>query len=273
MPELPEVETVKKALERVLIGKTIVKVITRIPQLRYSLKEIKGKQLSGKKILAIERRGRYIILSLNENKRLLLHLGMSGSCRVVKQGETIRKHEHVLFELSNGTSWRFDDTRRFGFIILYTAGYEPDCLKNLGPEPLNGKFNPQYLFSASRHRRCPVKTLIMENKTVTGVGNIYANEALFNAKIDPRKHAGRLTETECRLLVLEIKKILKKAIKAGGTTIIDFKGVDGSEGKFKFALRVYGKAGKACPRCGKKHNLQRIKLGGRSTFFCKKCQK
>lgn len=273
MPELPEVETVKNALETVLVGTQIDRVITRIPKLRYSLNSIKGKKLSGKKITAMERRGRYIIVHFSGNERLLLHLGMSGCCRVVDQETPVLKHEHVLFELKNGKSWRFDDTRRFGFIIPYLAGHEPDCLKNLGPEPLSEIFNTEYLFSVSRNRRCPIKSLIMENKTVTGIGNIYANEALFMAGVDPGKLSGKLTESECEKLVDCIKNILNRAIAAGGTTIVDFKGVDGSEGKFKFELQIYGRATEPCFRCGNGQHINKIKLGGRSTYFCGKCQR
>lgn len=273
MPELPEVETVKNALERVLLGLTIIKVTTLIDKLRYPLKDISNEKLAGEKIHKLERRGRYIIISLNGKKRLLLHLGMSGNCRIVKNDTPPRKHEHVLFELNNGMSWRFDDTRRFGFILLFKAGNEPKCLNNLGPEPLTSDFNASYLFALSRKRKCPIKNLIMNNKAVTGVGNIYANEALFNAGINPIKPSNRLDKEQCELLVNAIKNILKKAIEAGGTTIVDFKRVDGTEGKFKFALKLYGKAGEYCPRCQENHKIKRVKIGGRSTFLCPCCQK
>ncbi|UDQ97363.1 bifunctional DNA-formamidopyrimidine glycosylase/DNA-(apurinic or apyrimidinic site) lyase [Lentisphaerota bacterium WC36G] len=273
MPELPEVETVKKALEKVLIHHKIVATNTYIDKMRYSVDSLHDVKLNSE-IIAFRRRGRYIIVELDSNQCYIIHLGMSGSMRVVVDNEPRKKHEHVLISLDNGMSWRFDCPRRFGFMVLeqlHERGNEPLILAKLGIEPFDEKFTGGYLYKKIHKRKVKIKTLLMDNSIVVGVGNIYVNEVLFQCQISPYRTADSISKKECELLVKNIKEILARAIEAGGTTIADFKGVDGEEGKFVQELLVYGKHGENCPVC--RNEIIKEVIGSRSAFYCKKCQK
>ena len=272
MPELPEVETVCKALEQSLLHQTLNKVTVRNGSLRHAVTENDFKSFLGLKINSMFRRAKYIIASLGQDKHLLIHLGMTGKHRVVEQNLEFKKHEHLIFELDNNKQWRYEDVRRFGFIVPYEGSLK-DCplLSKLGPEPLTEQFTAEYLYAQSRNKSKAIKTLIMDNPIVVGVGNIYASEALFLAKIHPELPSKNLSKKQAEKLVLAIKEILTAAIKAGGTTIVDFQTPDGTEGYFFRELQVYGREKDACNIC--QTTIQKIKQTGRSTFFCPKCQK
>jgi formamidopyrimidine-DNA glycosylase len=275
MPELPEVETVCRSLAKHLTGRSISRVTVRNPRLRTPLCEDQLNTVcAGRKIVNLRRRAKYIIAELDSENALLLHLGMTGKFRLVEQNTSIKKHEHVLFELDNGYSWRYEDTRRFGSIKcvrLPIPGGMPEGLECLGPEPLTSDFDGSVLFKKSRKKTKPLKNFIMDNAVVVGVGNIYAAEALFRAQLSPLREAGSLTKKTASLLSAKIKEILTQAIEAGGTTINDFKTPDGNEGYFFRKLAVYGRYEEACLICS--GPIKKVVQAGRSTFYCGKCQK
>ena len=274
MPELPEVETITNALNYAILGQSFLEINIFFPKLRYDLTLQNEEKLLNQKIIKIYRRARYTIIELENKHAITLHYGMTGSVRICDPKDKRRKHEHVCFELSNGQSLRFEDPRRFGHIShckLTTPHALPPELSELGIEPLTDEFTGRYLFTQFKTRRTPIKTAIMENKIVVGVGNIYANESLFASKINPQAKANEISSKKLNLLVKNIKVILKQAIAAGGTTIADFKGLNGQEGKFDINLKVYGRTNEQCFTC--KTPIQKIKQAGRSTFLCPKCQK
>ncbi len=274
MPELPEVETIKNALSRNILHRAFSNIEIFIEICRYPLKPLLDPALLNQEIVDVRRRARYLIIELENQMALTIHFGMSGSMRIAPSEAPRKKHEHVVFYLNNGATMRFDCPRRFGFIRagrLRAPGEVPDELKNLGIEPLSDEFSGSYLKKKFAERSAKVKNAIMDNQIVVGVGNIYANESLFLSGIHPLTPVGKLSLGDCNRLVNHIKETLKKAIAAGGTTIADFKGVDGSEGKFVQQLQVYGKSTEPCPVCGTA--ISRETIGGRSSFYCCKCQK
>ncbi len=274
MPELPEVETITRALSASLTGKHFTAIKTFIAAIRYPLDLENRPELVGQKIISVRRRARYIIIELKNRWAFVMHLGMSGAIRIVPADEPKRKHDHVFFHLSDGMTMRYECPRRFGFIktcLLDAPGAHPSVLVNLGVEPLSDEFTPDYLYNNLQKRSMPVKNAIMDNKIVVGVGNIYAAESLFLCGISPLRKASTVTKAQCVKMVKIIKEVLKRSIEAGGTTISDYKQVDGSEGKFVQQLKMYGKDGQPCPECGT--IVQKAVLGGRSSCFCPKCQK
>ncbi|MBN2641137.1 MAG: bifunctional DNA-formamidopyrimidine glycosylase/DNA-(apurinic or apyrimidinic site) lyase [Victivallales bacterium] len=274
MPELPEVETIKNALSAHVLNHTFTKIEIFIDVCRYPLAPLLDKELCNHRIMELRRRGRYLIIELDNFRALIFHFGMSGSLRVVPADEPRRKHEHAVFYIDNGMTMRFDCPRRFGFIktcVLSAPGAVPSELAELGVEPLSDEFTGKYLKRRLTGRKQKIKTAIMDNRIVVGVGNIYANESLFLSGISPLREAGTITLRQCNELVRHIRDTLHKAIAAGGTTIADFKSVDGSEGKFVLQLNIYGKEGKPCPRC--EDTIVRNIVGGRSAFYCPGCQK
>jgi len=271
MPELPEVETVKRGLEHYAQGQVIEKTIIRQYQLRWPINRKLNSLLKQQRIHNIRRRGKYLLLAL-DNGTLIMHLGMSGRIHIIPSETKPEKHDHVDIILSNGQCLRFTDPRRFGAIIWTTrAAEQHKLLKSLGPEPLTDDFNADYLYQKTRKRKTCIKSLIMNSKIVVGVGNIYANEALFNSKIKPNKTAQRLTVKQCNLLVTQIKLVLENACKAGGTTLKDFISTEGKPGYFQQQLKVYGRKGQPCYDC--KQPLIAIRISDRSTVYCKHCQK
>lgn len=277
MPELPEVETICRALKPRLEGRTVQAVVVRTEKLRLQLDETALRDCCvGRTIEQIRRRGKYLIVELSDTRALLIHLGMTGAFRVCSQDEPVRVHEHVVWDLPGNSSWRFADVRRFGSVqpcMLSAPGTDPDCLPCLGPEPLGDAFTAEYLHAACRDRKRPIKNLIMDQNVVVGVGNIYASEALFRSRIHPRRASLRLSRETCERLVAAIRDVLTEAIAHGGTTISDFRQVDGTEGKFRLRLEVYGRAGEKCPRCGTRGDIRRVVLAGRSSFYCPRCQR
>lgn len=273
MPELPEVETVVRALDTVLVGR-LVKGVRLLGRMRRDFDPAEADRLlKGKKITAVKRRAKYIVIECVGAVGLLSHLGMTGSFRVEQAKIPYGTHDRAAVCLDRGEELRYADVRRFGFvspIVLPGEGLWPEELAGLGPEPLENAFNAKYLFSRAQNRKTPVKIFIMDQAIVVGVGNIYASEALFAARIDPRRAVNDLTAAEWKALAAEIRKTLRKSIKLGGSSIRNYRTVDGSEGAFQLALNVYGKKAEACSACGTE--IESIRQGGRSTFFCPRCQ-
>jgi formamidopyrimidine-DNA glycosylase len=271
MPELPEVETTLRGIAPHLTGQRIVEFIIRQPKLRWPVPRGLNQRLAGEKIEALSRRAKYLLLQTRAGT-LILHLGMSGSLRLVDKNSPARKHDHVDIVLQSGKALRLTDPRRFG-ALLFTRD-DPathELIAHLGPEPLSSDFSASALFAKSRHRRIAIKPFIMDSKVVVGVGNIYANEALFLAGINPKREAGKISMARYERLVAAIKQVLTEAISQGGTTLRDFVGGDGRPGYFAQALKVYGREGMPCPACGTP--VKQFRQGQRSTFYCPHCQK
>ena len=274
MPELPEVETIGRALKEFLTGRIIKSVQIFTPRLREPLDSLKDERLPGSKVLDVRRRGRYLIVDLEDNLALLMHFGMSGVLKTIPLDTPKAKHEHVIFDLGNNDSLRFECPRRFSLLKLIELperGAVPAELDKLGVEPLSNSFNAEYFCNAAAKRRIALKEFIMDNSVVTGVGNIYATEALFNTRLSPLRPACDVTMPEAEKLIAEIKVILEKSIAAGGTTFSDYRQLDGSTGKYVLELNAYGRSGKNCPVCSREFAV--IKQGGRTTVYCPECQK
>ena len=270
MPELPEVETTLRGIAPHVIGRKITAVIVRNPRLRWTVPE-DIQSLRGRRLTSARRRGKYLLLE-SDCGTLLLHLGMSGSLRVIESSASWRPHDHFALEFDTGRQLRLHDPRRFGCVLLlHDDPATHPLLRGLGPEPLGEGFTADYLFQRARGRSAPVKQFIMDSGIVVGVGNIYACESLFLAGIRPTRKAGKVTRAEFTRLVAAIRKVLSASIKKGGTTLRDFLREDGEPGYFKQSLRVYDRDGQACKRCGAP--VKRLVLGQRSTFFCPVCQK
>jgi len=271
MPELPEVETTRRGIEPHLQGRIITRLTVRQPRLRWPVPAELEQLLSGQRIERVERRAKYLLIPF-ERGTLIMHLGMSGSLRIVPVGDAVGKHDHVDIELSSGQLLRYTDPRRFG-AILWQAADAPahSLLEGLGPEPLTDQFDGDYLFAKSRRRNVPVKSFLMDGRVVVGVGNIYANEALFAAGIRPDRVAGKISRAAYVKLVEEVKRVLARSIKQGGTTLRNFVGGDGKPGYFRQQLLVYGRGGEACLQCSTV--LTEVRLGQRSTVFCRRCQR
>ena len=271
MPELPEVETTLRGIEPFVLKQKIVAVTIRHYGLRWPIQPDIATVLTGQTVKTALRRGKYLLLG-TENGTLIIHLGMSGSIRILTTETTPKKHDHVDVTFANGATLRFTDPRRFGAFLWTSASIETHALlKHLGPEPLSDNFTGEYLWKHARKRKVPIKSFIMDSKVVVGVGNIYANEALFDVGITPKKAAGKITLPHYVALASAIKKILQAAIKQGGTTLKDFVSSDGTKGYFKVHLQVYGRGGEPCVVC--KTTLKEIRLGQRSTVYCPRCQK
>lgn len=271
MPELPEVETTKRGIEPHLIGKKISDVVIREKRFRWPIQSCLKKNIQNQIILSVSRRSKYILFHLS-NGSFMIHLGMSGSLRITDNKQPIKKHDHVDIKTNENKILRFNDPRRFGCLLW--LGRQPQkhfLLCTLGPEPLTDEFKADYLFKKSRGRNLPIKNFIMNNSVVVGVGNIYANESLFISGIRPSRKTHKLTKKECQKLVDAIVKVLKSSIDMGGTTLKDFVNSDGNPGYFQQTLFVYGRDNEQCKVCKSKIQLERI--GQRSSYFCKKCQK
>ena len=271
MPELPEVETTRRGIASLISGCQIAELELRTDKLRWPLDHGLRDLLPGQSVQAVERRAKYLLLRCDRGT-LILHLGMSGSLRVIEAGATENKHDHVDLIFTNGSCLRFNDPRKFG-ALLWCVGdpAEHPLLAGLGPEPLSEQFHGDYLWRKSRQRKTTVKQFIMDQKLVVGVGNIYASESLFRAGIRPDLAAGKIGRERYRRLAAAIKEILTAAIAAGGTTIADFQQADGKPGYFKQQLQVYGRDGEPCPLC--QQSISCVRLGQRSTYFCRRCQR
>lgn len=271
MPELPEVETTRRGLAPHLVGATVADVVVRHPQLRWPVPADLPRLLRGHTILALHRRAKYLLVEF-ERGALILHLGMSGSLRILPAQTPPEKHDHFDLVLSNGMLMRLRDPRRFGAVLWHEGDIsDHPLLAALGPEPLGKDFDAAHLYQATRKKTAAIKLVIMDNHVVVGVGNIYANEALFRAGIKPQLAAGKLSRERCARLVEEIRATLTEAIALGGSTLRDFVNSDGQPGYFQQSYWVYGRAGEPCRRCGSL--IKQIKQGQRSSFYCPHCQR
>ncbi len=269
VPELPEVETTRRGVAPYLENRRILSIKVHNANLRWEVPE-RLMALSGEMVRSLSRRGKYLILSFDSGATLI-HLGMSGSLRIVANGERLRKHDHIEWILDGGHTMRFHDPRRFGCVLWSENWREHDLIRHLGPEPLSDDFDASYLYSLAKGRKTPIKSLIMNAQVVVGVGNIYANEALFLSGIHPGRQAGRISRKRFGRLVGEIKAVLNAAITQGGTTLRDFVDSDGNPGYFKQQLYVYGRGGLACKQCGS--TLREMRQNQRATVFCSRCQR
>jgi formamidopyrimidine-DNA glycosylase len=270
MPELPEVETTRRGIAPHLVGRRIDKVLLRRPDLRWPIPAAIGEQLPGRTIDAVTRRAKYLLLQTDAGSALL-HLGMSGMLRVLDPATPVGKHDHYDLHLDSGRVLRFTDPRRFGSLLWQGPGEVHPLLGGLGPEPLSEAFDGDLLWHLSRGRRGAVKSFVMDQAVVVGVGNIYASEALFAAGIHPSRPAGRVSRARYVALADAIRRILAHAIERGGTTLRDFLAPDGAPGYFEQELMVYGRAGKPCRACGTP--IRSRVIGQRNTFWCPRCQR
>jgi len=271
MPELPEVETTLRGLAPHLLGQRIVGVEIRHPHLRWPIPKNLPKLLRGLTIHSISRRAKYLLVECGSGT-LILHLGMSGSLRILPVAAAIEKHDHFDLLLGNGLLMRLRDPRRFG-AVLWCEGdpAQHSLLVKLGPEPLQENFDADHLYRATRHRSAAIKLVIMDSHVVVGVGNIYANEALFRAGIRPQLPASKLSKPRCTRLVQTIRETLTEAIELGGSSLRNFVNSDGKPGYFQQHYWVYGRANEPCHACGA--SIKQIKQGQRSSFYCPVCQK
>lgn len=270
MPELPEVEITRQGLLP-LINQTVKCVVIRNPSMRWPIPDHLTTTLSNQKLLGLTRRAKYILAEF-ENGTLLIHLGMSGHISLLDRNYPAEKHDHFDIQFQDQQVLRLNDPRRFGAVLW--GGESPQehpLLSKLGPEPLESAFNAKYLYQQIRSRKAPIKNTIMDAHLVVGVGNIYASESLFRARINPQLPAQKLSLAKCEKLVVEIKSTLADALKAGGSSLQDFKAVNGQSGYFQQSYFVYGRTDMPCKVCSSL--IKCIRLGQRSTFFCQTCQK
>ncbi|SEC62463.1 bifunctional DNA-formamidopyrimidine glycosylase/DNA-(apurinic or apyrimidinic site) lyase [Rhodobacter sp. 24-YEA-8] len=283
MPELPEVETVRRGLEPVMEGQQILTAQVNRPDLRWPFPPRMAERLTGARINALRRRSKYILADLSSGETLLIHLGMSG--RMLISGAQVggfhhdhpqpAKHDHVVFDMEGGTRVTFNDPRRFGAMdLLDTASAEAHpLLAVIGPEPLGNAFDGDYLAGRLAGRKTPVKSALLDQRIVAGLGNIYVCEVLFRAGIAPDRLAGDLTGKQAQGLVPLIREVLSEAIEAGGSSLKDYRQADGELGYFQHSFRVYGREGGACTTPGCKGSIARIVQAGRSSFYCPDCQR
>jgi len=287
MPELPEVETIRRGVEPHVVGRTIAKVIVREPRLRWPVPSTLAAFAEGRRITGTSRRGKYLLLHLSGSAlsptplpqagegledRIIIHLGMSGRVFVLDAHHTLLKHDHLDLVLDDGRCLRYHDPRRFGAVLPWAASEgEHVLMQTMGPEPFSEAFHGEYLFEKSRQKTTAVKTFLMDGGVVVGAGNIYAAESLFRARIRPTRAAGKVTRTEYALLAVKVREVLQEAITQGGTTLRDFAGADGAAGYFQQDLFVYGREGLPCRVCGTPIKL--LRLGNRQSCYCPQCQR
>lgn len=270
MPELPEVETTCRGIEPHILNAKVIKVVIRQKQLRWPIDEHLELSLVARQLICIERRAKYILMRF-EHGDLVIHLGMSGSLRVLKNYQAVEKHDHFDVVFDNGATLRLTDPRRFGAVLWQSPQQPLDLLQKMGPEPLTDEFNLASLLASAENRKIAIKQFIMDNKVVVGVGNIYATEALFAAGINPKAPVNQLSKAKLSKLIAAIKYILGVAIERGGTTLKDFVDAQGQPGYFAQELQVYGRKGQSCNNCQKA--LREIKQGQRTTVYCPSCQR
>jgi len=277
MPELPEVETVSQGIKSKLLNHKISKVIVKRRDLRFRMDTKLEQKITNTKINSVSRRAKYILINLDNGLTVIIHLGMSGRIVVedLKSSKNVFKHTHLEIITTGKKKMKFIDPRRFGSVLLHETNNlnTHKLIKNLAPEPLSKEFNATYLFKALKGRSANIKSIIMNQFIVVGVGNIYASESLYKAKIRPGRQAKSLSLTECVLLAKSIKKVLKRSIKLGGSSINDYSLVDGNLGFFQREFEVYGKEGKICRKKTCHSKILRIVIAQRSSFYCSKCQK
>lgn len=274
MPELPEVEVLRRSLEPLLVGDRIDRVSVRNPDLREPVRQRSlARGTAGRAVVALRRRGKYLLVDLERDRTLVVHLGMSGRLTLAAAGVPPEPHEHVVFHLASGRRLRYRDPRRFGLVLALptvTLPRDPH-FADLGVEPLAPGFSGEVLLAAARGRRGPVKAFLMDGRVVVGAGNIYASEALFRAGVHPERSVARIAAARWQRLAEGLVAVLEQAIAQGGTTLNDFADGEGNSGYFQVALAVYGREGEPCSRCGRA--IRRLVQAGRSTFFCSGCQR
>jgi formamidopyrimidine-DNA glycosylase len=272
MPELPEVETTKRGIAPHLIGHSVAEIIIRRSDLRLPIPDSLA-EIAGFQVLDVQRRAKYLIIAVENAQNVIIHLGMSGSLRVVHPDDPFRKHDHVAFTMSSGKQMRYHDPRRFGMVLHVAGGnvMEHPLFQELGPEPLDKSFSANPLFTSLRQVRRPIKTVLMDPRVVVGVGNIYASESLFHARIRPTVSACNLSRFRIEKLVKAVKEVLARSIEQGGTTLRDFVRENGEPGYFRQELFVYERAGQPCRICGT--SIEKSVQAQRSTYDCPKCQR
>ena len=283
MPELPEVETVRRGLQPAMEGEIIAKASVNRPDLRWPFPENMADRLTGKRINALRRRSKYILADLDSGETLLIHLGMSG--RMTVSGVTIgefhhphpvpAKHDHVVFDMANGARVTFNDARRFGAMDLMETAKADDhwLLRDIGPEPFSNSFNEHYLTERLSGKSSPIKTTLLDQGIVAGLGNIYVCEVLYRAGINPKRKAGQISAARIASLVPIIREVLSEAIEAGGSSLKDHRQADGELGYFQHTFRVYDQEGNLCKTEGCPNVIHRFVQSGRSTFYCPQCQR
>lgn len=270
MPELPEVETTRRGIEPHCLNRRIVRATVHDPRLRWPVRGDLAEWLQNRYVVGVNRRSKYLLIEFDNGERLLIHLGMSGSLRIVEPGTPRRKHDHVEIEFDHGPILRYHDPRRFGALLTDHVNNPHERLANLGPEPLTAEFTPHYLRQKIEKRTTAIKTLLMKAEIVVGVGNIYANEALFLAGLHPSTPGCDCAPATIERLVMVIKDVLARAIEQGGTTLRDFVREDGQPGYFKQTLSVYDRADQPCRICSTP--IQKMAQAQRATYFCPVCQ-
>ena len=275
MPELPEVETVMRGLSPAMLGHSIERVKLYRPDLRVPFPKNMQRKLAGQKITTLSRRAKYILINFENDQILVIHLGMSGRVSIIPKSEKydVQKHDHMILTMNSGTRIVYNDPRRFGmvFLVKTNALETHKAFSHLGPEPLGNDFSAPYLLEALKNKKTSIKQAVLDQRVVVGVGNIYACEALYRAGINPKKQAYCIKSEKAEELVKAIRFILRKAIKAGGSTLKDYRHTDGELGYFQHNFTVYDCEGAPCKNCSKA--IKRIVQGGRSTFYCATCQK
>ena len=273
MPELPEVEVLRRSLEAPLVGRRFARVEVREVRLREPVDAPAVESVSGREVASLGRRSKYLLVHLEGNRTLVVHLGMSGRLTLAPRAAPPLPHEHVVFDLEGADRLRFVDPRRFGLVFVTdtTALVADRHFAGLGIEPLDGGLDGAYLQRLASGRRGPVKAFLMDAAVVVGVGNIYASEALFAAGIHPKRSVARISAERWERLATAVRRVLERAIAQGGTTLNDFVDGAGNSGYFQVSLQVYDRAGEPCTRCGKP--IRRLVLSGRSTYFCPRCQR
>lgn len=274
MPELPEVEVIKRGLRKHVTGCKVTGIVAsnkklRLPLPRKGLKSL----ILGARIETVDRRAKFLLVRMDNGAILIIHLGMTGRLSIFPDTAAKSKHDHLILDLDSHKQLRFHDTRRFGFIQVASPGSDlpGTMLAELGPEPLGKKFTPEYLQALAAGKKRPLKNFLMDSRVVAGIGNIYACEILFQAGLNPRKQINRLTRKDWEKIVASSRAVLRKAIKSGGTTINDFVNASGKSGYFQLELQVYGRQGLPCNSCVTP--IAKMTMAGRSTFFCPRCQK
>ena len=276
MPELPEVETVRRGLLPVMEGQEIARAEVRRAGLRWPFPENMAKRLSGQTVAGLRRRSKYILADLSGGETLIMHLGMSGRLLISEAGyREPARHDHVILHMQNGARVTFNDARRFGMMDLVATGAvaRHRLLAGLGPEPLGNGFSQAGLIDALKGRNTPIKSALLDQRVVAGLGNIYVCEVLFRAGLDPRRKARQIAASRVASLVPVIRDVLAEAIAAGGASLKDYRQADGELGYFQHAFRVYGRMGAPCTTPGCSGKISRIKQSGRSTFYCPECQR
>lgn len=288
MPELPEVETVRRGLVPAMEGRVIAKATVNRPDLRRPFPDRMAERLTGRRVLSLRRRSKYILADLDSGETLLIHLGMSG--RMLISGQVLgayhhdvgvidhpepQKHDHVVFDMDGGVRVTFNDARRFGAMDLMPTAQSEDhwLLRDLGPEPLGNAFDEAYLIARLKGRNTPIKTALLDQRIVSGLGNIYVCEVLFRAGINPKRKAGQISATRVATLVPLIREVLSEAIEAGGSSLRDYRQADGELGYFQHVFKVYDRESQPCMTPDCTGTIRRFVQSGRSTFACPQCQR